>query len=48
MLIFQGEYPYRVYSQVAKDTSQEEDRAFDDEVKILRDYFSNQRKASDK
>jgi hypothetical protein len=46
-LFFEGEYPYRLYSQVAKDTTTlEEDNAFDAEVKCLEAYFVEQRKAS--
>lgn len=46
-LLFDGEKPYEIYGNIADDSTEEEDRAFDDEVKVLRDYFSNQRKVSD-
>lgn len=44
---FKSEYPYRLYNRVAKDTTLEEDGAFDAEVKALEVYFANQRKVSD-
>jgi hypothetical protein len=46
ILFFQSEHPYRLYSQVANDTSREEDNAFDEDIKEIEAYFLNQRKAS--
>lgn len=43
VLLFQGKYPYRVYSQVAKDATPEDDNAFDADIKALEAYFINQR-----
>lgn len=43
-LFFDGEKPYQIYGNIAEGASDEKDHAFEEEVKMLRDYFKQRSK----